>query len=324
MNVRVILAVALGVVCATLAAGRHAPSPDMPPILVIDAAGKEQKLKSWKFTIGVRHLTWLAPAPPPKPAGDADKDQKPRPRGILPGPEALEFREDNSTTFVDGVLTIVPLDRLRALDYDLEQKTVTAKVATGPKAEDNEVLTGTTRFDRVNKLAIDAEVDKGDLGVADLRYIGGTARGIHGLRFPAAKPAGPPTGRSASLTTAGKEPATMKVNDLQALYRFASGHERVAPLLMFKKTLKLDVAKIQKITNASTEEESGTWQVQMKDGNEETLSLLRVITLDGQDAQLEGLLGKVPAGYKLFPVLTIGEVVFDPMEPKPEDKPAKE
>jgi hypothetical protein len=35
------------------------------------------------------------------------------------------------------------------------------------------------------------------------------------------------------------------------------------------------------------------------------------VTIDGRDAVLEGLMGRVPAGYKLFPMHTIGEVQFE-------------
>jgi hypothetical protein len=167
-------------------------------------------------------------------------------------------------------------------------------------------------------------VDKGDLGIAEVRYLGGTARGIRGIRFSTPKPGPALTGRPAVITTAGKDPSTHKVVDLQALYRFADGRQKRVPLLMFKKTLKLDVSKIKKITVASPDDDEGTWQVQLKDGGDEALSLLRVIPLDGHDAQLEGLLGRVPAGYKLFPILTIAEVQFDAEEaatdPKAEPK----
>jgi hypothetical protein len=310
-------------VVAVLAVARGAPAPEPAPLVVIDAAGKEQKLKTWKFTTGIRRLSWLAPAPPAPPSDEDSAASKTPPRTVLAGPEALEYREEESTSFVEGVLTFVPLDRLRGLDYDVEQKTVTARVAIGPKPDDSVILTGTTRFERVNKLSIEAEVDKGELGVAEIRYLGGTIRGIHGLRFPSPQAATPPAGRPALVTTAGKMPATHKVTELQGLYRFANGYERVSPLLMFKKTLKLDIAKIQKIVTAGAEDDSGAWQIQLKNGGDETLTLLRIITLEGKDAQLEGLLGRVPAGYKLFPVLTIGEIQFDVTEAKPDDKPEK-
>ena len=53
--------------------------------------------------------------------------------GVRPptGPEALEFREENSTNFAKGILTLVPLERIRSIDYDNDKQVVTARVATG-------------------------------------------------------------------------------------------------------------------------------------------------------------------------------------------------
>jgi hypothetical protein len=96
-----------------LAAAGFAPTPEPHPLVVIDSAGKEQKLKTWKFTIGVRHLTWLAPAPPVAVPDENTAAPKSRARPLPVGPEALEFREEESTAFVEGVLTFVLLDRLR-------------------------------------------------------------------------------------------------------------------------------------------------------------------------------------------------------------------
>ena len=91
------------------------------------------------------------------------------------GPPALAFRQEKSTGYLQGILTLIPFDRLKSLDYDREQQTVTAKVATADPAND-EALTGTTRFAGVNKLTIEAEVDKGDMGVAELRFLAGVPR----------------------------------------------------------------------------------------------------------------------------------------------------
>ena len=40
-------------------------------LIVIDSAGKEQKLKAWKFLTGTRHLSWFAPAAPEEKAAAA-------------------------------------------------------------------------------------------------------------------------------------------------------------------------------------------------------------------------------------------------------------
>ena len=74
------------------------------------------KVFTWHFASGTRRLPGsdgAAPKPPPS-------------RG---GPEYLEFREESSTTYQAGILTLVPVAALRKLDYDYEKKTVKAVVA---------------------------------------------------------------------------------------------------------------------------------------------------------------------------------------------------
>src|SRR5262249_6309223 len=154
-----------------LVALRLAFAADQPAegtLVVIDAAGKEQKLKAWKFVAGTRPLSWLG-ATPARDGDDKEPDKNDKPKRPA-GPEALEFREENSTTFRNGILTFVPLDRLRAIDYDGEKETVRAHVAAGEKGDAEEVLTGTTRYAEINKLTIEADVDKGDLGVAEVKF----------------------------------------------------------------------------------------------------------------------------------------------------------
>src|SRR5262249_4888469 len=157
-----------------------------------------------------------------------------------------------------------------------EKETVSVHVAVGDKPDADEVLTGTTKYKNINKLAIEAEVDKGDLGVAELKFLGGVPRGIRGVRFPPPKAPAAPTGRAASVTTSdGRTKTTRKVHDLQPLYATAGG-ERLSPLLFFKKTLKIDVAKLQKLQAVEGGEGEGAeWQVTLKGGNEETLTLLK-------------------------------------------------
>jgi hypothetical protein len=289
-----------------------AVAADTPPkpaesgtLVVLDAAGKEQKLKTWKFTTGVRRLSWLA----------SDKDKKPaskdkRAPAAPGGPQALILRaETGDGLFAEGVLTLIPLDRLRALDYDNEENTVTADAG--------EKLIGTTKYKQINKLVIEAEVDKGELGIAEIKYLGGYPRGIRGVRFPAPKTAPPPPdGRRVLVVSAdGKsKKTTHKVVDLLPLYRLPEGGEKLLPTLMFKKTLKLDVGKIAKIVTAGAEE--GAWQVSLKDGGEETLTLLESIPFEGKQAHLLGFVGRVPAGYKLFPSSAIAEITFDATEDK--------
>jgi hypothetical protein len=310
-----LLAVCLACAVAGLGYALADDSPAPEGVLVItDAAGKEQKLKAWKFVAGTRHLSWLAPGGPPRDGDDKEpgRSDKPKPPA---GPEALEFREENSTTFRNGILTLVPLDRLRDIVYDAEKETVTVGAMAGEKGGVLELLTGTTRYAEINKLTIEAEVDKGDLGVAEVKYLGGVPKGVRSIRYPPTKPAAlPGEGRRPAVVTTqdrGKK-ATHKVVDLQPLYKLADGGEQTLPTVMFKKTLKIDLAKVQKMRAIEGKDADGAeWAVTLKDAEEETYMLLPKITHEGKAATLEGFVGRVGFGYKLFPPHTIAEIQFD-------------
>src|SRR5262249_4258911 len=208
-------------------------------------------------------------------------------------------------------------DRIKAVEYDEGTQSVTVKVATGGGMDES--LKGTTKYKGINKLTIDAEVDKGDMGIAEMKFLGGVPKGIKGVTFPAPKaPAAAPTGRPAVITVNDKQKITQKVYDLQALYRTIEGPERLSPTVMFKKTLKVDLAKVKKLHNVpSAKGDESEWQVAYTDGEEGAFSLLKTVTQDDKPVMvLEGFLGRVPAGYKLFPPHTITEIVFDEMEKK--------
>ena len=286
------------------------PEAEAGVLIVIDSKGKENRIKSWQIVTGTRRLGWLAPLekePEEKP-NDKDKPAPPKAAPVARGPEALSFRDENSTGFVNGVLTLIPLENLRSITYDNEAQTVSVKVA-GAKTEEDFSLTGTTKFAGTNKLTIEAEVDKGELGIAAVKYLGGTKTGIQGIRFPSPKPAATPMGKAATVTiNDGKDKKTEKVFDVQALYLTGSG-EKTSPILLFKKTIKLDLSKVKKL--AVADEKAGDWTVSLKDGNEETLTLLEQGELDGKAARFMGLVAKVPAGWKLFPLHLVGELSFE-------------
>ena len=272
--------------------------PVQGPLIVIDSAGKEQKLSGWKLVAGTRRLGWLA--------GAADPGQK-----TPAGPEALEFRDEQSTSFVDGIITFVPLERLRSISYDADKQNVTIKVATD-QADADLALTGTTKFKGSNKLAIEAEIDKGNQGVASVKYLGGTLGGIQGVRFPMPRGTSAPTGRPATITIVDKQKSVQQAVDLQPLYRLQDGSERLVPYLVFKKTYKVEFAKIQKLTaQPGAKADEPEWTISIQDGEAQTLTLLKAPPIDDKPATLLGLVGKVPAGYKLFPVHVIGEIQFD-------------
>jgi hypothetical protein len=319
-----LLAAALLVFSTWIIAAPEDPKkpPESKVLIVVDAAGKEQKIRSWKFTAGTKRLAWLAPASksPPKESDDSKPAEKPKPTPA--GPEALVIREGSKFALEEGVLTFIPLERLRAVEFDTEEKTMTAKVAVSAKPEDDLSLTGTTKYARINKLALEADVDKGEDGVASIALQGGGLRnGIKAVRFPAPK-ASPPAkaGRNAVVETADKdEKQSHKVTDLLALYRLADGTEKLLPTLMFKKTLKVDLTKAKKIVGSTEESDDVVWQVTAKD-EELSLTLMEAMPLDGKSAKLLGLLGRAPAGFKFFPVRSITEINFDVKEEAPKEK----
>lgn len=304
----------LALLCATALAA-DPPPPATTGLVVVDAAGKEQKLKSWKFVAGTRHLGWLAPAPA------RDKDDKPpekparagaKPQPVAAGPEAVEFRDENSTTLKNGVLTLLLPQHLRSLQYDGEKQTVTAHVAAGEKADADLAFTGPTKYQGINKITIEAEVDKGDAGIAEVKYQGGSAKGVRAIRFPAPKAPPEVKGRPAFVTVEDEGKShTDAVSDLTPLYRFEDGSERLLPTLMFKKTLKLDVGKISHIKAEGRGEDGTECRVATKDGEEQTYTLLKTATIDGKAATLEGLVGTIRGGYKLYPAATLSEMHLD-------------
>jgi hypothetical protein len=302
------LASGIMMVGLALAAGDEAPPPAAAgagALVVLDAADREHKVTGWSLTAGTRPLSWLAPAA-------KDGDDKGKAKGKRAAPMALVIREELKIHFLAGVVTLVPLDRVRSISFDKEKETMTVRAATSAKPEEDVVLTGTTAYRGINKLTIRAEVDMGKEGVAEVTFQGGVPKGIKAVRFPEPKVEPGKPGRPAVVTTLDQDvKKTHKVNDLQALYLFRSGQEKLEPTLMFRKTLKLDLSKLKKITASSEEGEDVVWQVVRKDGGDTTLTLLTNAPLDGQTATLVGLVGKVPAGYVLFPARRIHSIEFD-------------
>jgi hypothetical protein len=175
------------------------------------------------------------------------------------------------------------------------------------------VLTGPTGYDRVNKLTIECEIDKGDDGVAAVKFLGGVTNGIQGVRFPAPKViAKPGSGRIATVTGTDRSKSEHKLAELQALYAVEGG-QKLASTLFFKKTLKVDLAKVQKIVPHSSTTEGGTeWDVTLKDGDTNTLTLItQEVKLDGKSAALLGLVGKAPVGFKIFSLPSVAEIQFE-------------
>ncbi|MFO0877163.1 MAG: hypothetical protein U0840_07285 [Gemmataceae bacterium] len=278
-------------------------TPEASPIKLVDAAGKEHLLKGIEFVEGTRRLGWLASPPPP---GEKTPSR---------GPLALVVRDEMKFNFLAGSVTLVPLDRLRAIEFDSEKATMKVQVATGPGKDDLGTLSGTTAYKGINKLRFEAEVDRGEAGIATVVYRGGSPDGIRSLRFPEAKVEAFKPGRPAVVITNDKGiRRVLKVHDLQPLYLGESGLETLSPTLHFRKTLKLDVAKIKSLELSPDDSDDLIWTVTPKEGEASALTLLTSATLGDKKATLVGLVGRVPEGYRLIPVRRIQKVLFDTSE----------
>jgi hypothetical protein len=269
-----------------------------PYLLVVPpVGGKEVKLFDWRFTLGTRRI-------------DLENDKPANPKAkTTAGPEYLEFREEKSTTFLHGILTLVPLASIKKLDYDREKKKVSLVTMTA--GDKDATLAGWTKFVEINKLTIEAEVQLGDLGAATVKFQGGVEKGLQSIAFPSPKAAAEVKGTASTIIAIDKDKTKHTAHDLRPLYH-SDGSHRALPYLMFKKTVKIDMDKIVALRFIPSEDKkkiSYDFDVTLKDGMKYTLTLLTKIELDkGKSATLDGLIGQVPAGYKLFPAHTIQEL----------------
>ena len=254
-----------------------------PPLTVVGTDGKAAPVRNWRFRAGTRRLPGVA----------------------AKGAEFLEFREGGSTTYQAGILTLVPVAALKQLDYDDAKKTVTATVAT---ADREATLTGTTKFVGINKVVIEGDVDLDGMGTATVKFQAGSAKGVvRGLRFPSPTPAETVAGRPATVIAADKEKTKHAVAGLTPLYQDADGTLRLRSHLLFKKTVKIEfekVAGLRHLPATSKKQPADDFEVTLHDGTKHAMTLLTKT----DDGTLVGLLGRVPAGYKLFPPHTIAEL----------------
>jgi hypothetical protein len=260
---------------------------EKPSLLIVPAAGgKEVKLVDWRFTHGTRRLDLTAQA-----AG-----------------EYLEFREEKSTTYKNGIYTFIPIASLRKLDYDRDKKTVSA-VAVKDDGTDL-TLVGSTKAVS-NKITIEGEAILDGLGAATVKFQAGIDKGIQSVAFPTPKPAEKVKGTPAVVTADDKEKTKHTVADLQPLY-LVDGQYRVVPYLMFKKTVKIDIDKLVGLRFVPPEDKkkaSSDYEVTLKDGAKHMLSLITVVGLEKKKTMtFVGFIGQTPVGFKLFMLDAIYEL----------------
>jgi hypothetical protein len=246
---------------------------------VIDSGGKSLTLDKWSLTSGTRRIEGL-------------------PEKL--GHEFLEFREEKSTDYHNGILTLVPIRALKQIDYDPEKKLAVVAVA----AENRDVqLTGTTRFKGINFLA-----GNGVSKAGPTKFQGGAIPkgGVRSLRFAAFEPV-PSPGKLGWLALASDK-GEHALSNLGSLVRIGTG-SRSFDHLFFKVNVKVVPAKIVSMRRVESEDKKSTvadFQVAWKAGGSHALTFHDVPPVaDAQPTALVGLLGRVDVGYKVFPVHTL-------------------
>ncbi|MBX9679783.1 MAG: hypothetical protein K2X38_13555 [Gemmataceae bacterium] len=286
-----IVALAISVFGLCGAAGQEKKPSD--PLVVTDAGSKETSLAKWKISLGAEPLPWAEPA-----------------KGKAAREEWLAFRDDGSTSFVNGIVTYLPIASLRKIDYDDAKKSVTV-VVFGTKET---TLSGTTKFKGINKLTIEGETDLSGLGKAVVKFQGGQPKGITSIGFPSPKPIEYSSiGRPASIAANDKEKSKHQAFDLKALYKIGTANQ-TSGSLWFKTSVKIDLDKIASLKRLETQDKKSAeseFEVVLKDGAKHSLILQDSPMIDGKAAKLVGLYGRGPIGWKLFPAHTITELTFD-------------
>ncbi len=278
----------------------------MPAVTVLEATGESTPLVNAKFTQGTRRLAWLA-----DPKGTTEDAKK--------GPLAFELREPGSSTFVQGVVTLIPLSSIESMKYDYEKKLFTLQAA-GIMAP----FGGSLEFIGFNAVGLEAEVKKGNAGIAVVKYRGGQAKGgIRGISMTGAKAYerkadAQATNWSVQIVDAKAKNPVLNVSNLRPLYRLPDGTEKFMPVLPFQKTLQLDWADVRGLKHEAPTMKGQPAELIVigKDGKEQTLSPKTILEQDGKKATLLGLLGEVPGGFKLIPLHTILELKFQPKAEK--------
>jgi hypothetical protein len=303
-------AVLLGSLAAAAAQVVEQPAAGGEPVVVVDSAGKEVRLTGVKVTGGVRRLGWLAD---PKGAGDDAKK----------GPLAFQLREPHSTTYAQGVVTLVPLAAIEAIRYEPDKMTVSVKGLKEP-------LVGSTQFRGINTLAFE-----GDSGGSVAKFAGGVPKGgIKSVTFPNAKPL--PDRKpdrqawSVQIVQPKAGDPTLTVRNLMVLYAYPGGAEELTDQLSVRKggvyplwTLnRLEVLAVDPNTQMAAAEiqaQALLPRAPWVDTVEQVVAVPLTREKDKRTGTLVGLVGEVDAGWKLFPLHAVKVTTpTKPADPPPD------
>jgi hypothetical protein len=276
---------------ASVIVGARADDQPAGEATATDVDGKEHKLTAVKFTTGTRRLAWLA-----DPNGTTEDAKK--------GPQALEVREPNSTTFTKGVITLVPVSSLESAKYDYEKQSVSLSVK-GLK----EPLTGTLQYKGINVLGF-----SGTSGGKTAAFTGGvlSKTAVKTATFPGAETlpkhkAGGITWNVQIIQPAADNP-TIPVRNLKVLYSFPGGIEQLVDGIPVRKGQPIPFDQNLKMFEMLANDMNtniAAAEITAATGPERVVAIPLTMEQDKKMGTLIGFVGEVDAGWKLFPLHTV-------------------
>jgi hypothetical protein len=286
------LTVALAVALAAVADDE--PGKPAGEVVVTDVDGKETKLTGVRLTSGTRRLGWLG-------------DPKATNPDARLGPQAVEVREPNSTTFARGVITLIPVASLESAKYDYEKLSVSISVK-GLK----DPVQGTLQYRGINTLGIAGTAD----GKAATFTAGAQGKAaVKSVVFPDPKPL--PEGKggvnwAVQIVHPAANNPTVKARNLKVLYQFPGGAERLAEGIPVRKGEPIpfdkNLTRFEMLAN-DTNTNIAAAEVETGPKTERVVAIPLMVEENGKSGTLVGLVGEVEAGYKLFPLHTIKGIV---------------
>jgi hypothetical protein len=270
-----------------------ARQPPKAHAVIVDTDGQETALQQVEWSGNVRRLSWLADPNAP------DEDGR-------RGPLALVIREPNSTTLTQGVLTLVPIQSLAAIEFDYDRQFVTYRIQGLQQA-----LTGTLQYRGINTFTLTGMTVGGEKRTFSGGVRGGKIPVIRSVTFPHAQPLQrAPQGLSWNvqiLQPTANDPL-VPARNLKPLFALPGGRERLLeslplrkaePLLFGPQLLRWEMLAHDPNTHHAAAE------VTLAGQGERLVIIPLTLPQEGQTAQLLGLLGETDAGWKLFPLHTI-------------------
>lgn len=267
--------------------------PKATQAIVVDMEGQETALQQVEWSGNVRRLAWLADP------NAADEDGR-------RGPLALVIREPNSTTLTQGVLTLVPVRSLAAVEFDYDRQFVTYRIQGLQQA-----LTGTLQYRGINTFTLTGLTAAGEKRTFSGGVRGGQMATIRSVTFPQAQPL-PRRREGLSWNVQILQPTAndplVPARNLKPLFALAGGRERLLDALPLRKAEPLpfgpQLLRWEMLAHDPNTHHAAA-EVTLAGQGERLVIIPLTLPEEGQTAQLLGLLGETDAGWKLFPLHTI-------------------